>query len=457
MPNFPMALDNPMHELRSISLAAPLADVDGPRVMIATHGCKLNMADSQRMAREFVSAGYVIAGDGETPDVFVLDSCTVTSVADRKARQALSKARRAYPEALIVATGCMSERDPDQVDALDAVDLVVTNQQKLDITGTVTKRLGASLTPCADGALPTGSGASLGRSRVSLKIQEGCDQVCAYCIVPRVRGRERSVPEDMLVRQVARQVHEGVREVVLTGTQLGSYGFDIPEANLATMLKRVLNETGIERLRVSSLQPAEITEELLDIWSDEGEGRLCRHFHMALQSGSDAILSRMRRRYTADEFVQTVERVRSTVPGAMITGDVIAGFPGETEVDHRSTLGVIKRVGFADLHVFPYSERPGTSAAHFDDRVDYGVRTRRAAEIRVLATELSRLVRENAVGGIAPVLWENNAPATGLTDTYLRVRRNRADLPAGVSALENVIERVRLVRLDGDVLEGEPV
>jgi threonylcarbamoyladenosine tRNA methylthiotransferase MtaB len=455
-----MALDNSMPELRSISLPAPVTGavgVDGPRVMIETHGCKLNMADSQRMAREFVSAGYAIAADGETPDVFVLDSCTVTQVADRKARQALSRARRAYPEALIVATGCMSQRDPGEVDALDAVDLVVTNQQKLDITRTVTERLGVSLTPCAEGVLPVGSGALLGRSRASLKIQEGCDQVCAYCIVPRVRGRERSVPADMLVRQVARLVDEGAREVVLTGTQLGSYGFDLPEMNLAAMLKRVLNETGIERLRVSSLQPVEITDELLDIWSDEGEGRLCRHFHMALQSGSDAILSRMRRRYTADEFVLTVERVRSAVPEATITGDAIAGFPGETEVDHRSTLDVIERVGFADLHVFPYSERPGTSAAHLDDRVDHGVQTRRAAEIRELASGLSRSFRENAVGGVAPVLWENNAPATGLTDTYLRVRRNSSDLPPSVPALENVIERVRLVRLDGDVLEGEPV
>ena len=455
-----MALDNPMPELRSINLPAPVTGavgVDAPRVQIETHGCKLNMADSQRMAREFVSVGYAIAADGETPDVFVLDSCTVTHVADRKARQALSKARRAYPEAMIVATGCMSQRDPGEVDALDVVDLVVTNQQKLDITRTVTERLGVSLTPCADGALPAGSGALLGRSRVSLKIQEGCDQVCSYCIVPRVRGRERSVPDDMLVRQVVRQVDEGAREVILTGTQLGSYGFDLPETNLAAMLKRVLNETGIERLRVSSLQPAEITDELLDIWSDEGEGRLCRHFHMALQSGSDAILNRMRRRYTADEFVLTVARVRSAVPDAMITGDVIAGFPSETEVDHRSTLDVIERVGFADLHVFPYSERPGTSAAHFDDHVDHGVRTRRAAEMRELASVLSRSFREDAVGGVAPVLWENNAPATGLTDTYLRVRRNSSDLPAGVRALENVIERVRLVRLDGDVLEGEPV
>lgn len=452
--NFPMSVENPM----------PVIQPDGasggaPRVLIETHGCKLNMADSQRMAREFLLAGYAIARDGETPDVYVLDSCTVTHVADRKARQALARARRAFPEALIVATGCLAQRDSDAVDRLAAVDLVVTNRQKPDLTRTVTDRLGVSLTPCAEGALPEGAGALLGRSRASLKIQEGCDQVCAYCIVPRVRGRERSVPDETLVRQVARLVDEGCREVVLTGTQLGSYGFDLPDTNLAAMLRRVLDETEIERLRVSSLQPREITGELLDVWSAEGESRLCPHFHMALQSGSDPVLARMRRRYTADEFIAAAERVRSAVPDASITGDAIAGFPGETQEDHRSTLDVIERVGFADIHVFPYSERPGTSAARFDDHVAPAVRAARAAELRETGARLSAGFRRGVIGTVRPVLWESDArtagsPAIGLTDTYLRVRRANSDGPAN---LENVIEQVRLVLLEADVLVGEPL
>jgi threonylcarbamoyladenosine tRNA methylthiotransferase MtaB len=461
-PDFPMSSKHQLPELRSIddpSYGALSTPKHAPLVMIETHGCKLNMADSQRMAREFVSAGYAMAQDGDTPDVFVLDSCTVTHVADRKARQALSRARRAFPNALIVATGCMAQRDAVEVDALDFVDLVVTNQQKRYLTQTVTDQLDVSLTPCADGALPIE--ALLGRSRVSLKIQEGCDQVCAYCIVPRVRGRESSVPDEMLVQQVARLVDEGAREVVLTGTQLGSYGFDLPDTDLATMLRRVLSETGIERLRVSSLQPAEITDDLLAVWSEADKGRLCPHFHMALQSGSDAILERMRRRYTGDEFVLAAERVRSAVPGATITGDAIAGFPGETENDHRSTLKVIKDVGFADLHVFPYSERPGTSAAHFNDHVDHPIRARRAAEIRELGARLSANFRQSVVGTVRPVLWENDSPTTGLTDTYLRVRRIEApgltDNDATSERLENVIERVKLTRVDGGVLIGEPV
>jgi threonylcarbamoyladenosine tRNA methylthiotransferase MtaB len=460
-----MSPNNQLPELRSIddashvTVSPPNTLGDAPLVMIETHGCKLNMADSQQMAREFALAGYAMAQDGDTPDVFVLDSCTVTHVADRKARQALFRARRAFPNALIVATGCMAQRDAEEVDALDSVDLVITNQRKRDLTQTVTDRLGVSLTPCAEGALP--AGALLGRSRSSLKIQEGCDQVCAYCIVPRVRGRERSVPDDTLVRQVTRLVDEGAREIVLTGTQLGSYGFELPDTNLAAMLRRVLSETRVERLRVSSLQPAEITDDLLTVWSEVGKDRLCPHFHMALQSGSDTILERMRRRYTGDEFVLAAERVRLAVPEATITGDAIAGFPGETEDDHRSTLKVIERVGFADLHVFPYSERPGTSAAHFKDHVDHPIRARRAAEIRELGASLSAAFRQSVVGTVRPVLWENYSPATGLTDTYLRVRR--ADNP-GLSGsdqsperVENVIERVKLTRVDGGVLVGEPI
>ena len=448
-----MPSENPLPALHS----ADDLSADAPRVMIETHGCKLNMADSQRMAGEFVSAGYAIATDGEAPDVFVLDSCTVTHIADRKARQALSKARRAFPTALIVATGCLAQRDAGGVDALDAVDLVVTNEGKRELTRTVTDRLGISLTSYADETVPAGSGALLGRSRVSLKIQEGCDQVCAFCIVPRVRGRERSVPVETLVRQVARLADEGAREVVLTGTQLGSYGFDLPDTSLAAMLRRVLGETGIERLRVSSLQPGETTEELLRVWSEEGKGRLCPHFHMALQSGSDTVLGRMRRRYTAHEFAAAADRVRAALPEAAITGDVIAGFPGETEDDHRSTLDVIERVGFADLHVFPYSERPGTSAAHFDGHVDPAVRSRRAAEIRGLAERLSEEFRRKVIGTVRPGLWESDAPATGLTDTYLRVRRAGSDVPARMpEVFENVIEQVRLVGLDRDILAGEP-
>ena len=450
-----MTTDKSLSLLNPVERVLPIAT--SPRVQIETHGCKLNMADSQRMAREFVSAGYAMVRDGERPDVFVLDSCTVTHVADRKARQALSKARRSFPEALIVATGCMVQRDEIGVDRLESVDLVITNRQKHDLTKTVTDRLGVSLTPCAEGALLRSSGTLLGRSRASLKIQEGCDQVCAYCIVPRVRGREVSVPDNTLVRQVERLVDQGVREVVLTGTQLGSYGFDLANVDLESMLRGILNETRIERLRVSSLQPKELSDGLLDIWSEEGKHRLCEHFHIPLQSGSDVVLAKMRRKYTSGEFLKAVDRVRTALPNATITGDVIAGFPGETEEDHKSSLDVVGRTGFADLHVFPYSKRPGTSAVYFEDHVDFDIKSRRAAEIRDLARGLSKTVRESTIGEIRTVLWENDNPTIGLTDTYLRVRRIPGAMDIFPDGFENTIESVRITGLEGKTLLGEPI
>ncbi len=392
---------------------------------IETHGCKLNTADSQQLAREFVASGFDMAGPAETPDVFVLNSCTVTNTADRKARQAISSARRKYPAALVVATGCYAERDLASVGALESVDLALNNRQKPAIVQSVAERLGVAFTPCADGDTAPLETALLGRTRASVKIQEGCDQVCAYCIVPKVRGRERSIPVSEIVGKVNRLVSEGCSEVVLTGTQLGTYGFDLDRTDGAVDLPGLLNaiiaETDLPRLRVSSLQPLEITNELMAAWT-ESDGRICPHFHIPLQSGSDSVLEQMRRRYTGRQFLDAVERVRASVPGCSITTDVISGFPGETDDDHSETLRVVEQARFADAHVFPYSERPGTSAAHFTDQVDPRIRSERAAEIREITSKQARDFREASIGQVRPVLWEGARGRSGLTDNYLRVR-----------------------------------
>ncbi len=388
---------------------------------IETHGCKLNTADSQQLARDFVASGFELASADESPDVFVLNSCTVTNMADRKARQAVSSARRKFPEALVVATGCYAERDLSTVHALESVDLAINNKRKPAIVQSVAERLGVAFTPCADGGPVALETALLGRTRASVKIQEGCDQVCAYCIVPKVRGRERSIPVDEIVSQVNRLASAGCSEVVLTGTQLGTYGFDLDDVDLPGMLRTVLAETDVKRVRVSSLQPLEITDQLLDVWL-ESDGRLCPHFHIPLQSGSDAVLKRMRRRYTGEQFLQAVERVRFAMPDCSVTTDVICGFPGETDADHALTMAVIKQAQFSDSHVFPYSERPGTSAVHFDDHVDVKVRSERAAEVRTVTSRHARSFREQSVGQVRPVLWEGQRGRSGLTDNYLRVR-----------------------------------
>jgi threonylcarbamoyladenosine tRNA methylthiotransferase MtaB len=323
----------------------------------------------------------------------------------------------------------------------------------------------------------------LGRTRAFIRIQEGCDQVCAYCIVPRVRGRERSIPADELVSQVRSAVAQGVNEVVLTGTQLGTYGFDLDGGGTARvgpararaiggsgvslrwLLARLLDETAVPRIRVSSLQPLEVTDELLGLWQGAGRGRLCPHFHIPLQSGSDRVLARMRRRYTARGYVDAVDRARQASPAAAITTDVIAGFPGETPADFAATLELVGSVSLAGAHVFPFSPRPGTSAARFADQIPAEVRAERAAKVRAVAEAGGRAYRETLVGQVRPVLWETESPAlSGLTDNYVRVEVESAPASgrgdtgmAGPVDRINRIEPVRLVAAVDDHLVGAPV
>ena len=434
-----------------------------PSFRIETHGCKLNMADSQSLAGQFMARGFQASRDGEEPSVYVVNTCTVTAVADKKARQAISSARRRFPGAIVVAAGCYPERDPTALDALQAVDLIYGNRDKNEIVDVVSGIVGLNSGELAGDELNVADvPRSVGRSRAAVKIQEGCDQVCAYCIVPRVRGRERSVPPDEIVSRVRALSQGGCPEVVLTGTQLGSYGFDIPGASLRELLIMILAGTDIRRLRVSSVQPQELDDGLLDVWRVHGTGRLAPHFHMPLQSGSDAVLGRMRRRYTSADYERAVSRVRKTVPGASVTTDVICGFPGETEEDHLNTLAVMRRVQFTDAHVFPYSSRPGTSAAHFDDHVDSATKTRRAAEARVLASESAASYRRAVVGERRTVLWEGERGRSGLTEDYLRVAltdpaMNRLLAPHDYYSANDTFERVVIVGVRAGVLLAEPV
>ena len=429
-----------------------------PTVEIETHGCKLNTADSQQLAAEFLRAGFSIRGrdDAVTPDVFILNSCTVTHVADKKARQSISAAKRRYPNALTVMTGCYPERAADETASLHSVDLVLGNARKPELVEAVAARLTVDLTPHAFGRDVIPPAALLGRTRASVKIQEGCDQVCAYCIVPKVRGRERSVSVDEIVDQVRRLEAAGCREVVFTGTQLGHYGFDLGDGvDLAFLLRSVLARTEMPRMRVSSLQPPEIDDRLLELWVAEGEGRLCPHFHVPLQSGSDGILRRMRRTYTSDEFLQKVEFLRTKVAGCGITTDVIAGFPGETAEDHERSVSVMRAAEFSDAHVFPYSARPGTSANHFDEQLEPGIKAERAAVLREISAASALRFRDAMIGEVRSVLWEGRRGRAGLTDNYVKVKLDSVD---GRGGGDGLVEEVALKRIDADgVVVGEAI
>ena len=433
---------------------APAAEAG--TVAIETHGCKLNQADSAVLAQEFARAGYRLVDRRRDADIIVVNTCTVTATADSKARQALRAAHRANPAAVVVAAGCYPERAEDELRRIPEVSLVVGNRSKPDLVAMAVsesaRRRGITADAGAgdDNPLPVGI---LRRSRAMVKIQEGCDQVCAYCIVPKVRGRERSIRPVEIVHAVQRYVAAGFKEITLTGTQLGTYGFDLDGANLPGLLDRILGETDLPRLRVSSLQAHEIGPELLARWEDP---RLCPHFHVPLQSGSDSVLRAMRRRYDTDTFRKAVETIRALVPDAGITTDVIAGFPGETEQDHAAGLRLIREMEFADAHVFPYSQRPGTSAHHMPNQVSPEIKRRRAGELTAAAAIGFQEFRARMQGKVRPVLWETAKPIgdgtmlwSGLTDNYVRVSAESG------TELGNRITPARLGALAGKTMQAQ--
>ncbi len=345
----------------------------------------------------------------------------------------------------VVVTGCYAERAGD-VMIRDPQVQVVPNARKHEAANAILTALQnhEPHTGPADadrGAAPVSSA----RTRAFIKIQEGCDDVCAFCIVPHVRGRERAIPIAEIVSTVRERIDGGIQEIVLTRTQPGAYGRDRSNGSAAaTLVEALIAQTDAPRIRYSSIQPQDITPQLLAGWDD---ARACRHVHLALQSGANAILSRMRRRYTSTEFRDAVAAFRASVPGISITTDIIAGFSGETESDHQATLSLMREVRFTNVHVFPYSSRPNTSAARLDDDVPAEIKRVRAAELRELGAIHRRIALDAGIGSLHSVLFEHRS--TRLTDSYLP---SRLDADAN---LTNQIRSVRVIASDGQRLIGE--
>ncbi|GBD24163.1 Threonylcarbamoyladenosine tRNA methylthiotransferase MtaB [bacterium HR29] len=391
-----------------------------PVAAVLTLGCKLNLADSEEIARALRRAGYEVVDRLCEAEAVVINTCSVTHVADQKSRRLIRAARRLAPGAAVAVTGCYPQTAGfDAVRALGA-DIVAGTRDadKAELVAALSARAGRS-TP-----QETSPEAGL-RIRAFIKAQEGCNDVCAFCIVPRTRHREESRSIERVVAEVEAAGAAGAKEVVLTGTQLGAWGRDlVPPLRPHHLIAGVLERTEVPRLRFSSLQPQDITPELLALWSDP---RLMPHFHLALQSGSDRILAAMRRRYTIREYLAAVARIRAAVPDAAITTDVIAGFPGETEEDFRATLRVCEEVGFARIHVFPFSPRRGTLAAKLPEQVPPEVKRERAAALAELGRKLRERFAAANRGRRRPVLWEEERPTPdglrwhGYTDNYIPV------------------------------------
>lgn len=420
-----------------------------PTVSLLTLGCKLNQADAETIARRLAGGGVrVVDRPQKGADAFVINTCSVTHVADRKARHLTRLARRLSPDATIVLTGCYAETAPDDVAQLTGADFVLGNTAKPEIPSLLLERLQRRSDPAAGCPTPVRDGL---RTRAFISIQEGCNELCAFCIVPRTRGRERSTAIDKVVQEVLAREQEGVLEVVLTGTQLGNYGRDLrwDEPGPRRLLEALLERTSVPRIRFSSLQAQDISPDLLRLWRDP---RLCPHFHLPLQSGSDTVLRLMRRRYTAERFRRAVALIRELVPDVAITTDVIAGFPDETDADFEATHSLCEKIGFAAIHAFPYSRRPGTAANLMRNHIPVAVRRRRLERLLTLADASAQAFRRRHLGRLMPVLWEQRKRGLwqGLTPNYLRVY-TRAD-----DDLTNKLLPTRLLALQDEGLSGEP-
>lgn len=391
-------------------------------VSIETHGCKLNQSDSQELARDFRKNGYKLTERNENPDVYVINTCTVTSQADSKARKAIRAAKKKNPAAKLVVTGCYAERVPNEVQKVSGVDVVVGNSEKESLIGLISDEADQIQDDLGD--ISAQDNMASDRIRAMVKIQSGCNQVCAYCIVPKVRGREKTIQIGEIISNIKKLTNSGYREIVLTGTQLGTYGYEFPGMTLRELIKTILSDTKVERLRVSSLQPQEIDRDLIALWQDK---RLCPHFHMPLQSGSDQVLKLMRRRYTSSQYLDTVSFIRSILPHASITTDVIVGFPGENDRAFSDTYSFCQNMQFSAMHVFPYSVRQGTSAAYYKGQVSALKKKQRVQQMIQLSDEQKATFKESSIGEIRNVLWESALKVgdidiwSGLTDNYLRV------------------------------------
>lgn len=440
------------------------------RYSVAFHtiGCKLNQCETAQMQQLLVDKGYRLVDWEQPASVRVINTCTVTARSDRTCRHQIRSAKRMDPECILAVTGCLAQVDPTTVAAIPGVDLVVGNLDKPRLPELLSDRLegkkqtaGIVVSPYPK--KPAFENEALnafpGYTRAFLKVQTGCDSSCTYCIVPRARGPARSMPLQQVLSQVRSLATGGHREVVLTGIDLGSWGRDTSEGSLANLLQALVADGGVDRYRFSSIEPLAVEERLLDVIEAAGN-RVARHFHLPLQSGSDSVLKRMGRPYSASSYLEVVKRVAARFPDAAIGADVIVGFPGETEEEFEETLAFVAQSPLTYLHVFSYSDRPGTPAAAMKPKVAPPLVQERNARLRALGQEKKRSFRVRLSGSEQPalILGEHAADGrlVGLTGNYIEV------LLALPDDCVNRFARVRLIQVlpDGrcevEVLELEP-
>ena len=430
----------------------------GNRVALHNLGCKVNAYEIEAMQQLLEEAGYEIVPFEPGADIYVINTCTVTNIADRKSRQMLHKAKKMNPEAIVVATGCYVQTGGDKLEKDEAIDLVLGNNQKINIV--------EALAEYAENKPGHGSHVikinqtkeyedlsidhTAEHVRAYIKVQDGCNQFCTYCIIPYARGRVRSRQKESVLNQAQRLVDNGYVEIVLTGIHTAGYGEDLDDYSFYELLVDLVKIKGLKRLRISSIETSQISDEIIDlIGSNE---IIVDHLHVPLQAGSDATLKRMNRKYTTAEYLEKINKIRSYLPNIAFTTDVIVGFPGETDEEFEETYNFIKQVNYSELHVFPYSPRKNTPAAKMKDQVNDQIKHERANRLLQLSKELNHEFALKQIGETLKVLFEkrDGEYLIGHAGDYLKVKVKTAD---------NLIGEIVTIKIDkyDEILEGRVV
>ena len=426
-----------------------------PKAALTTLGCKVNQFETETMEGLFRQRGYTIVPFDEAADVYVINTCSVTSLGEKKSRQLIRRARRLNERAVIAVTGCYAQVSPEEIRAIEGVRVVLGTKERAGIVDHVERA-------AREAGVFDGTGDIMhaeefediplfgapARTRAFLKIEEGCENFCSFCIIPYARGPVRSRLLASVRREAAKLIAMGFKEIVLTGIHLGCYGRDLGDVTLVDAVREVLSLPGLKRLRLGSLESIELSDELLALLADEA--RFARHLHLPLQAGADEILRAMNRHYDTAKFAALFERVERAVPGVAISTDIIVGFPGETQELFAESVAFVERMNFARMHVFPYSPRQGTPAAGFAAQVPDEEKKERVRIMQALAVKKSEAFHASFLGKRMPVLFETERDGVtdGLTENYIRVYTD-----APVRAGE--IEEMHLVRLHRDGVWGE--
>lgn len=434
-----------------------------PTVAFHTLGCKVNHYETEGIWQLFQEAGYERTDFEKMADVYIINTCTVTNTGDKKSRQIIRRAIRKNPDAVVAVTGCYAQTAPAEILDIPGVDIVIGTQDRVKLLEYVQQYeknrepingVGNIMKARVFEELDVP--AFTDRTRASLKIQEGCNNFCTFCIIPWARGLLRSRKPDDVVRQAQQLVDAGYKEIVLTGIHTGGYGEDLKDYNFA-MLLRELDEKveGLKRIRISSIEASQITDEVIEV-IDKSD-KIVRHIHIPLQSGSDSVLNRMRRKYTSEFFVERLNRLKEALPGLAVTSDVIVGFPGETEEEFMETYNLIRDNKFSELHVFPYSKRTGTPAARMEDQVDEEVKNDRVHRLISLSDQLAKEYASNYEGDILEVIPEEQyTEGTDRTDLYVGYTDNYLKVVfPGKEDMIGKIVKVKIIKAGYPYNEGE--